>query len=328
MSVSWFLGFLYSQLLITPPVPKQRFDGQTVCVTGSNTGLGLEAARYITSLGAEKVILAVRNTEKGEAAKASIEETTGRKGVVEVWQLDLTSYESVKEFAKRAQGLQRLDVLLENAGLMNDKWIMAEQDELSVTTNVVSTFLLGLLLLPKLQETASRFNVQPRLVIVASDMHFNTNLEERKAPSIFDKLREKEGARMSIRYAVTKLMQVLIVRELATRINQSSKPKVIVNCLTPGLCYSDFMRDITGGFLLFANMMNFLLARTTEVGSRTLVTAAEAGEESHGKYMADGRVSYVSPFVLSDEGAETQKRLWTELAQKLDQIQPGLMQNI
>ncbi|KAL8938430.1 MAG: hypothetical protein Q9216_003904 [Gyalolechia sp. 2 TL-2023] len=328
MSASYILGFLYSQFLVTPPTPKQRFDGQTVVVTGSNTGLGLQAALHITRLGAEKVIVAVRNLEKGEKAKIAIEESTGQTGVVEVWQLDLTSYDSVKQFAKKAEGLKRLDVLLENAGLMNEVWSMAEEDELSVTTNVVSTFLLGLLLLPKLQETATRFNVRPRLVIVASDLHFVTNLEERKASSIFDNLREKETADMSSRYAVTKLIEILIVRELAARIDRSEKPKVIVNCLTPGFCHSDFDREMTGAKLYFMKTMRFLVARSTEVGSRTLVAAAEAGEESHGQYMADGRVSYVSPFVLSDDGAETQKRLWTELAEKLERIQPGLMRNV
>ncbi|KAL8734847.1 MAG: hypothetical protein Q9166_001199 [cf. Caloplaca sp. 2 TL-2023] len=199
MSLSYILGFFYSQLFITPPIPQQNFHGQTVIVTGSNTGLGLEAARHITRLGAEKVILAVRNVEKGEKAKASIEETTGRKGVLEVWQIDLTSYESVRQFADRANGLKRLDVLLENAGMMNNVFKMAEEDELTVTTNVISTFLLGLLLLPKLQETATKFNAIPRLVIVTSDLHFTTNLEERKAPSIFDRLNDKETANMSKR---------------------------------------------------------------------------------------------------------------------------------
>ena len=60
----------------------------------------------------------MRNLEKGEAAKKSIEESTRRTGVVQVWQLDLASYESVKDCAKRAQGLERLDVLVENAGIV------------------------------------------------------------------------------------------------------------------------------------------------------------------------------------------------------------------
>lgn len=196
MSLSYIFGFLRSQFFVTPPIPKTQFHGQVVIVSGSNTGLGLSAARHITRLGASRVILAVRNIEKGEAAKASIEESTGRKGVAEVWQVDLTSYKSVQAFAEKAQELPRLDVLLANAGLMNNKWRMAEKDELSVTTNVVSTFLMGLLMLPKLQETATRFNVRPRMVVVASDLHFTTNLEERKAESIFDELRDEKTADM------------------------------------------------------------------------------------------------------------------------------------
>ncbi|KAL8907389.1 MAG: hypothetical protein Q9207_001439 [Kuettlingeria erythrocarpa] len=330
MSLSYILSFLRSQLLISLPVPQSRFDDEIVIVTGSNTGLGLEAARHITRLGASRVILAVRNTEKGERAKASIEESTSRTGVVDVWQVDLTSHKSVQDFAHRARQLPRLDVVVANAGLMVDQWQIAEEDEVTVKTNVVSTFLMGLLMLPKLQETATRYNVRPRLVVVASDVHFLTDLPERKAESIFDELRDERKANMRNRYNVTKLMQVFGVRELAAQIDQSKKPKVTVNCLTPGFCYSEFGRDMSVFAQYFLSTMRFLLARSTEVGSRTLVAAAaaEVGEKSHGEYMADSQVSNVSPFVTSAEGAATQQRIWSELKEKLEQIQPGLTQNI
>ncbi|KAL8672595.1 MAG: hypothetical protein Q9168_002938 [Polycauliona sp. 1 TL-2023] len=332
MSLSYILGFLYSQFFVTPPIPHTSFYNQTVIVTGSNTGLGLDAARHITRLGATKVILAVRNTEKGRGAQQSILESTGRTegGVIEVWSLDLTSYESVKQFAERAMGLERVDVLLSNAGVMDKEFKMAEEDEMAVTTNVTSTFLLAMLLLPKMRETGQRFNVVPRSVIVASDLHFTVELEERKGEGkkIFEKLNEKEGANMNSRYAVTKLMEILIVRELAARIDQSTKPKVIVNCLTPGFCHSEFSRNSKGMDLLIFKASKFLLARTTEVGSRTLVAAAGAREESHGKYMADSKISFMSPFVNSPEGEETQRRLWEELVEKLERIHPGVMDNM
>ena len=112
------IAFMRSQFFSIPPYPTKKYTGQTIIVTGSNTGLGLEASRHFVRLDAAKVILAVRNLEKGEAAKKSIEESTGRTGVVEVWQLDLASYESVKDCAKRAQALERLDILVENAGIV------------------------------------------------------------------------------------------------------------------------------------------------------------------------------------------------------------------
>jgi retinol dehydrogenase-12 len=200
MALSFMANFLYSQLLVTPSYPTVSFAGQIAIVTGSNTGLGLEAARHIVRLGAEKVILAVRNTSKGEAAKQSIEDSTQRSGIVEVWSLDLSSYESVKQFAKRAQSLRRLDLLLENAGMMQNSFTTTEQDESTVTTNVTSTFLLALLVLPKLQETAQNFNTLPRLTIVASDAHFITKFKERKAERIFDELNNEKGVDMLDRY--------------------------------------------------------------------------------------------------------------------------------
>jgi retinol dehydrogenase-12 len=89
------------------------------------------------------------------------------------------------------------------------------------------------------------------------------------------------------RYAISKLLEIFFVRELADRINKSNKPKIIVNCMTPGACHSDFDRESKGIKRIVFSFMKFLIARTTEAGSRTLVAGAQAGKESHGKYMAD-----------------------------------------
>lgn len=189
----------YSQLLFTPPYPTKQFTGQTIIVTGANCGLGLEAARHFVRLDAEKVILAVRNLEKGEAANKSIEASEKKPGVVEVWQLDLASYDSVKKFAKRAEGLSRLDVMVQNAGIVTSKYTTTEDNESSLTTNVISPFLLGLLILPKLRETAVKLNVLPRLVFVASFVHFLTQFPEQKADNIFETLNDQKTANMADR---------------------------------------------------------------------------------------------------------------------------------
>lgn len=67
--------------------------------------------------------------------------------------------------------LDRLDVMLENAGLAVPKYEEFEGMESTVTVNVMSTFLMALLVLPKLRESAAKFNITPRLTIVASDAH-------------------------------------------------------------------------------------------------------------------------------------------------------------
>ena len=81
------------------------------------------------------------------------------------------------------------------------------------------------------------------------------------------------------------------VRSLASLSSASNKPgKVIINCLNPGWVVTNVMREWTGLKRFVFQIGCALLARTTEVGSRTLVNGAEAGEESHGQFLDDCKV--------------------------------------
>jgi retinol dehydrogenase-12 len=162
--MGWFLNFLYSQLFVTLPKPTKDFTGQTIIVTGSNIGLGLEAARHISLLNASLIILAVRNLSKGAAAKQNILQSTNRPlSSIEVWELDLQSYESVTAFAAKANQLKRLDGVLENAGIMTAKFNLVGGHESTITTDVISTFLFALLILPKLKSPRQNSIFSPDL---------------------------------------------------------------------------------------------------------------------------------------------------------------------
>lgn len=157
-------------------------------MTGANVGLGREAARHFCRLGADRVILACRDLDKGRAAGADIESSTSRRGVVDAWQLDLGSFESVRHFCRRAETeLDRLDVVVENAGVAIGTYVECDGGfESTIAVNVVSTFLMALLLLPALRRTAARFNVEPRLVVVSSDAHLFVGLPSILNPFIDD----------------------------------------------------------------------------------------------------------------------------------------------
>lgn len=71
-----------------------------------------------------------------------------------------------------------------------------------------------------------------------------------------------------------------------------------------------------------------LIARSTEVGGRTLVHSAAAGADSHGQYMSECKVKEPSKFVRSNEGAMAQQRVHNELMGILEKIQPGITSNI
>lgn len=169
------VGFIKSQLFVRLPYPTKSFEDQTVIVTGSNVGLGLEAARHITRPGASKVILACRSIQKGQEALEDIEKTTHRLGVCEVWQLDMEDFDSVKAFAKRAEKLDRLDALLENAGVAllggSLSWSKKANMETTIAINVVGTFLLTLLMLPILRKSGEKYGIVPHLDVTSSEVH-------------------------------------------------------------------------------------------------------------------------------------------------------------
>ncbi|CAF9928925.1 MAG: hypothetical protein GOMPHAMPRED_005256 [Gomphillus americanus] len=334
---------LYWQLLVTPQLPETTFDGQTIIVTGGNSGLGLEAVRHFVKMDAKRVIIACRSVSKGQAAKADIEASTGRTGVVDVMEVDLASYASVKSFATQVNALDRLDVIVENAGIQTTEFEMVEEDESTITVNVVSTFLMALLVLPKLQESASKFGISPRLCIMSSEVHFMTNInKELKNPSFFDALRDKKQAQMGFnRYAQSKLIEVLYCRALAAKMNESGQSSVILNYVNPGLCHSSLGGD--AGRTLPARIFKGLLARSTEVGARTEVAAAAQKRDSHGTFINNGVISqWVCPiiplfrvntfrpsvFVRSEQGRIAEQRIYEELNAKLEKIHPGITRNI
>ncbi|KAI9371722.1 hypothetical protein BJX61DRAFT_534570 [Aspergillus egyptiacus] len=322
-------SFLYSQLFVSLPVPDHDFTGQTVVITGANTGLGLEAARHLLRLNAAHIVLGVRNLSKGQAAKDELRQSTGRTAPIDVFHLDMERYESVQAFAASVSALPRVDVVILNAGKIAQEFYMAEEDESTITVNVVSTMLLGLLVLPKLRASAQQGKPTPRLVIVASDRHVMTNLPEWKTPNTFRTLRAATRSGPDDRYYASKLLSVLCMRELAKRIAPTS-PKVVVNGLTPGYCLTHLVDEVRGfwGWQLY--LMKLSLARTAEQGSRTLVHAATLGLEGHGKYLNDCQIDdgALSDFVRSEEGNQAQQKVWTELMEKLEAIVPGVSANL
>ncbi|KAM4056195.1 short chain dehydrogenase [Hirsutella rhossiliensis] len=327
------MSFFYSQLIQHLPYPTGSYAGKTVVVTGSNTGLGKEAARHFARLGASRLILAVRSLDKGRAAKADIEASVpglaAEASVVQVWQLDMGSYASVQAFAARVDTeLDRVDVFLANAGLARARYSVVEDNEEMITVNVVATFLLAALVMPKLKSTAAQTGSRPTLTITSSGVHGHTQFPQKSAPHgrIFATINDKTTAERhwAEQYPVSKLLEVLCVRALAER--HPALP-VTVNCVNPGLCQSELARDVPGWAFWLRKL---LLARSTEAGSRTLVHAASpaVAADSHGQYLSDCAVSAPAPLVTGAEGKEAQDRVWEELVAKLEAIRPGVMKNL
>ncbi|KAE8422759.1 NAD(P)-binding protein [Aspergillus pseudocaelatus] len=313
-------------LLVTPETCSRR----TYIVTGANSGLGLEAARHLVNAGAKRVVLAVRNLSAGHRAKDDIETSTGKTGVAEVWLLDLVSYDSVKAFAQRATTeLDRIDAVIENAGVALSQRMEAEGHTLPVTVNVLSTVLLAMLILPKLSDSAQHYGTMPRLVFVTSVTGFDCQEAWRNihdAP--LAKMDSLDMDMMGL-YPLTKLMLTLAVRHLATLV-PVARTGVVMNLVCPGLCKTEISRNAPAE--VQENVANFVAqcGRTAEDGSRTLLHGAVAGIDSHGCFLhsCENEENAVPQWVTNDEGKKWQRHAWEAIAKELESVNPGCIQKI
>ena len=168
------------------------------------------------------------------------------------------------------------------------------------------------------------------MVEMADRDSMQSKMAERHEDSIFEALKKNDKKYMDNRYQTSKLLEVFMIRSLAEQMASGphANEPVILNTVNPGLCHSSLARDITGVRGIIFWIFKALLARTTEVGSRTLVAAASAGPESYGQYMSNCNVALPSQFVRSEEGKKTQDRVYKELMEILEKIQPGVTKNV
>ncbi|KAJ7183015.1 NAD(P)-binding protein [Mycena crocata] len=272
-----FFNLIPEQLFAKLPQTRADIKGRTFLVTGSNTGLGLALAIHLARLEPAHLILAVRDLKKGDAAKKTIIAETGFTGLLEVWELDMADFGSVKRFAERANtSLKRLDGAVLNAGINTVKWNTSEDGwERILQVNGLATGLLGVLLLPLLQATSKlppphpdATQTPPHLTITGSSVMFTSQFPERSAQNILQALNDEKTSSLDDRYAVTKLFNLFLAREFA---KLPAAEGVVVNVVNPGLCMSEFARD----FEIPAAAMFVIsrLAWTTEQGARNLLYA-------------------------------------------------------
>jgi len=132
---------------------------------------------------------------------------------------------------------------------------------------------------------------------------------------------------MKDRYNVSKLLEILIVRSLADRMRPESGAAdslVIVNAVNPGLCRTSLGREVTGAQKVIFGLVQLVLGRSAEEGSRTIVDATASGFDTHGQYLSNCRVTVPSDLVVGESVGKTQERVWNELLDLLEGIQPGV----
>lgn len=321
-------GFLREQWTELP-ISTADVSDQSLVVVGANVGLGNEAAVHLAQLKPKSLLITSRDEVKCERSKADVETRSGMTGI-ESWPLELSSFDSVRSFVDNfeAKGCTA-NVLIANAGISTMKYAKTPDGyETTFQVNYLSTALLSILMLPHLIKTGTSEHAS-RLVIVSSEVHYIANRLKGadKWPSIIETINDEAYCTSSVmrnRYPLSKLLEVMFIRELSSRL--PTPILVAASAVNPGFCHSRLSREVESNpFLKFAvSIYKGLLARATEMGSRTLVHAAiEPGErERHGHYLSSCEVTEESDYALSAEGREVSTRLWHETLKILGDIDP------
>ncbi|HWJ82546.1 MAG TPA: SDR family oxidoreductase [Nocardioides sp.] len=276
-----------------------ELTGRTFLVTGANTGIGKETVRGLAGRGA-RVVLAGRSEERTRAAIEEIAAETVNTDLDHL-PLDLGDLASVRAAAAAflATG-ERLDVLVNNAGLAGKRGMTRSGFELAFGTNHVGPFLLTELLRDRIAE-----NGPGRIVNVASAGHY-------RAKGIdWDAVRRPSVTRTAFdEYCVSKLANVLHAQELGRRLVGTG---VTTYALHPGAVASDVWREVPFGL---RHVMK-LFMRSTVDGARTSLYCATAPELAGvtGRYYDDEREKAPSPVATPELAAELWERTETWVAE-------------
>ncbi|XP_049849125.1 retinol dehydrogenase 14-like isoform X2 [Schistocerca gregaria] len=295
------IGFCFVRDRTSGRVYSERTSlaGQTIIVTGANSGIGFEASKELALRGAT-VVLACRNRDAGASAKRRIDSALNarkrgaERGRVLLEMLDLTDKKSIEKFAENFRNLNfPLNALVLNAsiGMHPTRALVNSKLELCFTSNVLGHYYLVELLWDKIVEDHTR------IITVTSSLHKYVSLEvdpatlKKRLPDLQCELsyRPKEA------YAKSKLANILLAHHWARQLSGISNTRAMSVSMHPGLV----MTPLLTRYLPFwkkhlFNLILILLGKTAWKGCQTVIYCCSHPIEN-GKYYGNCEEEEPSP---------------------------------
>ncbi|KAF9871127.1 short-chain dehydrogenase reductase family [Colletotrichum karsti] len=311
--------FFYNQFCAKPqwPNPGTNLSGKTAIITGANTGLGYEAGLQLLDLGLSHLILAVRSLERGNEAAAKLRKLHP-KTTIDIWQLDMSSYDSIQDFVSKAERHPaRIDIVILNAGIMKMAFSKNSSTghEETFQVNYLSTMLLAGLLLPILKAKRPN-NAEPaRLTIVSAALTLAATFPNKDANPLLPSFDDPKYFSTET-YNSSKLMAHMFLWKLVDHV---SADDVIINLADPAWCKGTALGRDAPGLLKWGLWAFGATGRTPRVGASCFVDAVvNKGKESHGCFLMSWQVHPFAALLYTPEGKVLMDRVWDETLAELD----------
>lgn len=279
--------------------PEATLTGKVCVITGASSGIGKETAAGLARLGAT-VVMVCRDRERGEAARAEVQEKSGGQAV-DLLFADLSSLQAVRQLAAELkERYPHLHVLINNAGALHPtRQVTVDGLEQTFAVNHLAGFLLTHLLLDVLKKSAPA-----RIINVSSGAHQMGAID-------FEDLQAEKRYTQLKAYSQSKLANVLFTVELAKRLSGTG---VTVNAVHPGTVNTNFGKDAKGLFGVLVKVIRPIM-RTPEKGAETPIYLASSPELDSvtGRYFVDRQPTATA---RQAQDAAAAQRLW-QVSEKL-----------
>ena len=273
----------------------ENLKNKVCLITGATNGIGLEAAKALSKMGAEIIFIA-RNQEKAEKLKDDLQKESGKRPTSIIADLSLQS--EVKKAADEFLSLNKpLDILLNNAGIMNrERKETADGFDEVFSVNHLAYFSLTLMLLEKMKNTGGG-----RIVNVASMAYRFVNEIN------FEDLQSKENYKSLKVYGQSKLANILFTRSLASKVEDNN---ITVNCLHPGYVDTGIGLNNKGFFVKLLMNLGRPFAKKTDKGAETSIYLCASPEVKKitGEYFVDCEIE---PLLGAAKSGQQAEKLWS-----------------